>query len=71
MSRNRIDVHKEVELNKVEAYLQQVFKDYADEYEDLGFNAMVKLFAEDDFYKAHHEAKRYIELMKIQWDVTI
>ncbi len=55
--------------NMLEAELQKVYNDYP-EYNDpelggKGFMAMVKLFAEDDFYHEHYVARKYLELNEV------
>jgi hypothetical protein len=54
-------------LNRLELYslLEQIYRKYLLDYPDL--YAMIYLFAQDDFYKGHLIAKRYIELDNEFW----
>jgi hypothetical protein len=52
----------------LQAQLKKVYDEYP-EYHEGGFDAMVKKFAGDNFYKLHHVAKAYLGAQNVQESV--
>ncbi len=54
-------------IEGLEAYLRQIYNSYPEYSDPLygggNFMAMVHKFANDDFYKGHFMARRYLELL--------
>lgn len=47
-------------VDDLEAELKTVYDEHYAHRDDLGFDGMVRLFADDDFYHHHYVARRYV-----------
>ncbi|WP_327210907.1 hypothetical protein [Rhizobium leguminosarum] len=47
-------------LDDLRAELQEIYAEHYEDREDVDFDGMVRLFADDDFYNQHYVARRYL-----------